>query len=180
MNCRYCAVPMLGVVLLSLAACGPSQRSAAGAATEPHGPSRIDVTFVDRAATSSLTATRLAELAQTKTKSPDVRAMAAGMIQTYDDVDRKLAALTQAKGIDLSPVADPRYEEQYHQLGSLNGADFERAFIHSQLQDQTIAIQAFQTEADSGTDPQLRELAAQTLPTLLQNLQAAQQLSVGR
>ena len=61
----------------------------------------------------------------------------------------------------------------YRQLQSMSGPAFDRAYMNGQMQDVTMLIEAFQSEADSGKDPQVRIFAQQYLPMMQQHLQMA-------
>jgi putative membrane protein len=64
----------------------------------------------------------------------------------------------------------------YERLSKLSGADFDRAYARAMVKDHEKDIAAFQKEAESGADPQIRQFAAQTLPTLQSHLQEAKQM----
>jgi putative membrane protein len=58
----------------------------------------------------------------------------------------------------------------YQQLQSLSGPAFDRAYASGELQDLTMATETFQSEADGGSDPQVRSFAQQYLPMLLEHV----------
>jgi putative membrane protein len=61
-------------------------------------------------------------------------------------------------------------------LEKLKGAAFDREYVRDMVQDHQKDVQEFQKEAQSGSNPQLKAFAQETLPTLQQHLQMAQQL----
>jgi putative membrane protein len=64
-------------------------------------------------------------------------------------------------------------------LQKLSGAEFDREFMKMMVRDHEHVIAAFDKEATSGQDPQLKAFAAKTLPTLHSHLQMAKQVQPG-
>jgi putative membrane protein len=169
---------ILGAALLALAACQPAEQAgttgqSAGQVQATPAQSTTDATFINTAGTLGLEEVRFAQLAETKAADPAVRRFAAKMTADHTMVDQRLAALAQSEGITPPSNMDGRHETLYRQLQSLDGPAFDRAYMAGQMQDVTMVIQAFQTEADSGKDPQVRSFAQQYLPMMQQHLQMA-------
>lgn len=157
----------LCAALLSLAACQAPQPSSASA---PGHFAQIDANFMAQAATNGQAQVTFARLAQTRAVDSSLRAFATQTIRDHATIDHQLAALAQANGVTLPSGMDPQHQHFYHQLEALRGVAFDRTYIERQLQNQTMAIKAYQTEARSGKDPQVRSFAQQTLPTLIKRL----------
>lgn len=177
------AALIAGAALLSLAAC--SQRaenaattvqSAAQAQTTPT-LSTTDATFINMAGTSGIEEMTFGQLAQTKASSAAVRRFAQQMVTDHTMVNQQLMALAQRKQMTPPSSMDMRHEQLLQQLQGMKGRAFDRAYIEGQVQDHQMAVQAFQTEAQSGTDPEVRAFAQQYLPALQQHLQMAQTLA---
>ncbi|HTW70451.1 MAG TPA: DUF4142 domain-containing protein [Acetobacteraceae bacterium] len=177
----HCSCPalLLGVILFSLAACGSSEQASKGAA-EANKPSDVDLNFAGDGTAYNIDMIDISQIAQTKTTDSAVRDLAARISQTDTDINRQLAALAQSKGLPVPSSVDQQHQARFAQLQSINGPAFNRAWLDQALPDQTMAIETFQAEADKGTDPTLRDLAQQSLPALLQNLQTTQHLSGNR
>ena len=166
-------VLILGAALFSLAACGTGPSAQSGQGQAAPALSSAEALFINRAGTSGLEEVTFARLAETKAANPTVRSFATSLIADLAVVNQQLADLTRSKGLTPPSEMDDRHAALYQQLQSLNGPAFDRAFLEGQLQELTMMIEAFQKEADSGTDPQVRGLAQQHLPMLLRHLQAA-------
>jgi putative membrane protein len=167
-------VLILGTALLSLTACGTSPSVQSG--KEGQGAQELSpagVLFINRSGTSGLEGVTFARLAETRTTNSAVRSFAASMIADLAPVNQQIAVLTQSNKITPPSEMDERHAMLFQQLQNLNGPAFDRAYLEGQLQELTMLIQAFQKEADSGTDPQVRSFAQQNLPMLLQHLQTA-------
>ncbi|HTB47917.1 MAG TPA: DUF4142 domain-containing protein [Acetobacteraceae bacterium] len=167
---------ILGAALFTLTACqdGTTGQSAGQAQAAPL--TKVDVAFINRAGPAGLGEVAFASLAQTKASDPAIRDLAIKMIADFNPANRQIAALAQSN--DMAPAADMDGHHQvvFHQLESLNKGAFDRAYISGQLQDLTMVIQVFQTEADSGSLPQVRSVAQQHLPVLLEDLQMANKI----
>ncbi len=168
---------ILGAALLSLAACQPAEQAgttvpSAGQAQATPALSTADASFINTAGTLGLEAVRFAQLAATNATDP-VRRFATKMIADHTMVNQQLAALAQSEGMTPPSDMDARHETLYRQLQSLNGPAFDRAYTDGQMQDVTMVIEAFQTAADSGANPQMRSFAQRYLPMMQQHLQMA-------
>jgi len=176
---RIFDIPLiLGAVMLSLAACQPAGQGgttdqSAGQGQAAPALSEANAVFVDAAGTLGLEEVRFAQLAETKAADPAVRRFATKMLADHTTVGEQLATLAQSKGITLPSDMDAGHETLYRQLQSMSGPAFDRAYVNGQMQDVTMVIEAFQTEADSGKDPQVRSFAQQYLPMMQQHLQMA-------
>jgi len=167
---------ILGAALFCLTACQPTEQAgttAPGQAQATTALSKVDVTFINKAGTSGLEEVTFAQLAETKATDPAVRGLAEKIVANFTTVNQQLAALAQSNGMTTPSEMSGPHQILYRQLQSQNGPAFNRAYIDRQLQDLTMAIETFQTEADSGSDPRVRSFAQQSLPMLLETLQTA-------
>ena len=65
----------------------------------------------------------------------------------------------------------------YRHLQSVSPVDFDQAYALQQIGDHLATLTAFQTEADNGTDPQLKQLVRKWLPTIQAHLELAVDLT---
>ena len=61
-------------------------------------------------------------------------------------------------------------------LGSLNGSDFDRAYINQMVKDHQQDVREFESASSNLDDQQLKQCAAELLPTLQDHLRMAQDL----
>jgi putative membrane protein len=173
---------MFGMALFSLAACQRAEQAATtvqSAAQAQMTPtlSTTDATFINMAGTSGIEEVTFGQLAQTKASRAAVRRFAAQMVADHTTANQQLVALARAKQITPPSSMDTTHDQLYQQLQSMRGRDFDRAYMDSQVQDHEMAVQAFETEATNGTDPQVRSFAQQHLPKMRQHLQMARTLA---
>jgi putative membrane protein len=177
MTKAYHLALILGAALCTLTACQDGTSGQSAGQAQPPVLTKVDVAFINQAGPAGLGEVAFASLAQTRATDPAIRDLATKMIADFNPVNQQIAALA-AQSNDIAPATemDGRHQVMYHQLESLNRGAFDRAFISGQLQDLTAVIQVFQAEADSGSLPQVRSVAQQHLPTLLEDLQMANKI----
>jgi putative membrane protein len=175
----------VGAALLALAGCQSAQQaattvqSAAQAQTTPT-LSTTDATFINLAGTSGLAEVQLGELAQTKASNPAIRRFATQMATDHTRANQRLAALAQAKQMTAPSSMDTLHTQVYQQLQNTRGRNFDKLYMDGQVQDHRTVVQAFQNEAQNGTDPDVRAFAQQNLPMMQQHLEMAQRLDPRR
>jgi putative membrane protein len=90
--------------------------------------------------------------------------------------------LPQLQGVSAQQMPtglDQQHQALVQQLQGARGAEFDRAFAQQQLQSHQTAVELFRAYAQSGDNAQLKQWAAQTLPSLEEHLRQAQQLQRG-
>ena len=70
------------------------------------------------------------------------------------------------------PSSDRR---EFDKLQKKSGADFDREYMKEMVSDHKKDVKEFQSTAKSANDPDIKNFASSTLPTLQQHLDMAQQ-----
>jgi putative membrane protein len=169
---------VLPALLLCLSACQPdaptgSTAHGAGQAQEPAVFSKVDASFINTAGPLVIEETRFAQLAATKAADPAIRRFAAAILADRGTVNQQLASLAAANGLAPTSEMAGSHPQLYEKLQALNGVAFDRAYIGGELQQLTMVIQAFQRESDSGSKPEVRDVARQHLALMQEQLQTA-------
>lgn len=154
-------------------------KSAAQAQVNPT-LSTTDATFINMAATSGIEEVTFGQLAATKATTRAIRGFASKMVTDHTAANQQLMALANAKQITPPTTMDSAHEATYQTLQNTRGHAFDKMYMDGQVQDHQMVVQAFQTEANSGTDPDVKAFAQQMLPTLQQHLTMAQRLDPRR
>jgi putative membrane protein len=164
---------LLPAAAVAQAANTPAENTQAGntgaAATSAH-LSRQDMHFLRTAAPAGISEVQEGQLAQSKGTGA-VQKIGARMVTDHTKINHELTNLAQTKGITVSSSATNAQAAQLARLKELSGASFDRAYLRDQKRAHEQAIKLFQTEAQSGTDPELKKFAAATVPTLQEHLQ---------
>jgi putative membrane protein len=116
----------------------------------------------------------LGRIASERATNPAVKQFAEKMVTDHSDANNKLQQVAQAKGITLPdelPTEDASIKQR---LTQMNGPEFDREYMQHMVQDHQKDVSEFQNEAAQAQDPEIKNFAASTLPTLKQHLQLAQ------
>jgi putative membrane protein len=156
------AAPAAAVAATTAAAAVP-------AAAPGDGTDRL---FIDRAATGTGGEFELGQLAEHNGYSRAVRSLGAHIAYEHSRLQARLMAIAQRLGVD--PHMTP------WNLGPmivLSGPEFDRQFMTDQVADQRQALALFESEAQTGANPQLRHFARESLPLLRRDLGRAEALA---
>ncbi len=145
----------------------------------PHDTNNTDRLFARLAATGGRAEVELGQRAQQKAADTSVKEFARMMIDDHSKANEKLAELATAAKIPLPAALDPDHQAVRERLESLNGADFDTAYILAQIEDHQKTVQLLEWEIGSGQDAPLQKFAAETLPTVLGHLRQAQFVAAG-
>ena len=141
------------------------------AAEAPRG----DAKFIKGAAEGNLAEVKLGELAQQRAASDSVKEFGKRMATDHQKAYDELRQVASQKGVAMPTALDRGHQRLYDKLAKLSGADFDRAYMKEMVRDHDKDVKAFQKEADSGKDPDVKGWAAKTLPTLREHQQQAKQ-----
>jgi putative membrane protein len=127
------------------------------------------------AAQGGMMEVRLAQMAQQKAASEEVKQYAQKLEQDHTKANEKLKKIAEERQVSL-PTDLGKHQQEMAKFENLSGEAFDRAYIQMQVRDHKKDISAFRKQADRGMDTDLKEFASATLPELEQHLQQAQQL----
>lgn len=132
-----------------------------------------DAAFALRAAQGGVAEVQLGELALQKTSSPGVKAFAHKMVDDHSKANDQLKAAAAKGRLTLPATMDAKDQSLYNKLSSLSGAAFDKAYMKAMVKDHQEDIKDFQSEANKGTNVEIKSFAVGTLPTLQQQLEVA-------
>ena len=142
--------------------------------------SQADKTFAEKAASGGLAEVQMAQLAQQKAASPQVRQFANKMITDHSQANSDLEQIAEQEKITLPSQPDRHATATQQKLQGLSGTRFDEAYAREELRDHQEDVALFRKEATSGGNPALKAFAQKTLPILQQHLQMAQALNARR
>jgi putative membrane protein len=132
-------------------------------------------TFVKAAAQDGMTEVELGKLALSKSSNDDVKQFAQKMVQDHGQADQQLTALAKSKGLTVPAKLDAQHEAMVKMLSAKSGAAFDSAYSDHMAKGHTKAVALFESASQS-SDADLAAFAKQTLPTLQQHEQLANNL----
>jgi putative membrane protein len=133
-----------------------------------------DQTFVMKAARGGLAEVELGKLAEDKATNDQVKQFGKQMVDDHGKANDELKSLAQSKNITLPTDLSMQDKALRDRLSKLSGAAFDRAYMQAMLKDHREDVNEFRTESRSGADPEVKQWAAKTLPTLESHLKLAQ------
>lgn len=167
---KVCCKTLAGVVAFGLLALAQSQPDPSKSANRMSA----DHTFATKAAQGGLAEVKLGNLAREKAASPDVKSFGETMVADHSKANDELKQIAAKKGITLPTSTDAKSQATYDRLSKLSGAEFDRAYMKDMVADHRTDVNEFKKESERGTDSDLKEFAAKTLPTLQKHLQTAE------
>ncbi len=122
--------------------------------------------FAIKAAESGMLEVKLAQLAQQKSQSQEIKDLAQKLEQDHTQANNQLTDLAKQKNIDLPTDLKGECQEHYQAFQKLDGKDFDNAYLLFNVKAHLKGIMMFQKESQNGTDAEIKQWASQTLPTL--------------
>ena len=133
--------------------------------------------FASTAAAGGMTEVELGRLAVQKGADPAVKEFGQRMIADHTRANAELKTVASQKNIQLPADLTSEQKKTRDKLASLSGAEFDKQYMKDMVKDHEEDVEEFKTQAEKGTDPEVKSFAAKTLPTLQSHLQMAQEVA---
>lgn len=157
-----------------------SQPGTPGIGTGPttSAPSMGDQSFVSESMQGNLADVQLAQLAQQKSQSSDVKQLAQKLESEDSQMNQKWFA-PEAKALQISAPKEPSKKEkkEIEKLQGLSGDPFDRAYLSAMLKDQTNDLKKFKEESDAAQDPNVKQIAQMGTKVISGHLQVVEQVA---
>lgn len=134
-----------------------------------------DGTFAKMAYMGNCAEISAGNLAIAKAQNPQVAALGRMMVADHTAANAQL--MTIVKDIDRADSLDAEHQSLKDSLMNLGGADFDKAYVQSQVKDHQTAISLFQEEAANGKKKELKAYANKLLPKLKSHLEHVNKLA---
>jgi len=134
----------------------------------------IDV-FIKDASQANFAEVALADLAEHKSQSPEVKEFARMMKKDHSAANEQLRPIAQSHGVKMSDSLDATHKKMYDQLEQLSGTQFDQQFMKDMLKGHEKVIRSFDRAAQQTLSPDVKDYAQATLPTLNQHMHHAKQ-----
>jgi putative membrane protein len=136
-----------------------------------------DRKFVKDAVKAGRNEVQIGQVAAQKAENPAVRDCGTRMTQDNQNANEQLARVLDQKGISEVAPAEKATPMSSH-LQNESAADFDRAYLKDTVKEQKNEIAEYKKEAADGKDPELKSFAAESLPALEEQLNAAERTKV--
>lgn len=140
------------------------------------GVQTSDRKFMDNAAQGGMAEVELGNLAQQNGQSQEVKDFGKKMVDDHSKANDQLKQLASQQGVSLPTDLDAKDKATKDHLSKLHGGAFDKAYMRDMVNDHKKDVAEFQHEANSGKEPQVKQWASQTLPTLQEHLKMAQDI----
>src|SRR5215471_18122090 len=130
--------------------------------------------FLKEAARGGMMEVTLGQMAADKAHNEAVKNFGLRMIKDHGQANEELKNLAKSEDVSLPSDMGSEGKELQQRLQKLSGAEFEQAYMQEMLKDHKKDIEAFNQEAQNGKDPEVKNWAAKTLPTLREHYQLGQ------
>lgn len=139
--------------------------------------SPMDRAFIRDAAQGNKAEVMLGKLAAEKSSNPEVKKFADRMIRDHSKAEEQLEQLADNEGVQVPAQPSAKARMTDDELQKLSGDQFDKTYMSDMLKDHKQDIAAFKHEDQSGSNPQVKEFAAQTLPILESHLREAKKVA---
>jgi putative membrane protein len=130
--------------------------------------------FMKEAAQGGLAEVKLGQMAVDKGQNEAVKNFGKRMVKDHGKANEELKTLAKSEGVTLPTEMSDEAKETQQRLQKLSGAEFDKAYMQEMLKDHQKDVEAFKQQATNGMDPDVKNWAAKTLPTLHEHYQLGQ------
>ena len=134
--------------------------------------------FVQKAAMSDMYEVQAGKLAADKGQSDAVKQFGQQMVDAHSKTTEELTSIVKNKNIkvDLPPKLDAPHQKLIDDLNSVSAQDFDKTYADQQVDAHKEAVDLFKKYASKGDDPDVKQFAEKTLPTIEHHLEDAKKL----
>lgn len=140
------------------------------------GVSESDADWAVKAANGGMMEVQMGRYAQEHATTQAVKDFGSMMVQDHSAANDKLKGIAATKNITLPDSVSNETRNDMDDLMKKTGKDFDKAYINEMIDDHKKDINDFQDGVKNLTDPELKNFAETTLPTLQKHLDAAQRI----
>jgi len=137
-----------------------------------------DQSFVKESMEENLAEVQLAQLAQQKSQSNDVKQYAQKMESDHSQMNQKWFG-PEAKAMNISEPTSPSKKDKklMEKLQGLSGDEFDKEYITAILKDHQDDLKKYQEESEAAQDPNVKQIAQLGTKVISQHLQLAEQVA---
>lgn len=135
-----------------------------------------DKHFMREALEGDMAEIQLAQLAQQKASSDQVKQFAQRMIDDHTKLDAQMKPMAQQFGVEAPAELSAKHKAVQSKLQNLSGEQFDRAYARAMVSDHREDDQAFLREGTNAKEPTLKNAVSQAEPIIADHLRMAQEL----
>jgi putative membrane protein len=159
------------------AAAQMSETPSGNSASSSSALSASDQQFIKKAAEGGLAEVQLGQLATEKASSPEVKQFGQRMVDDHSKANDQLKQVASQKGVTVPDKLNAKDAATKAKLEKLSGEAFDRAYMKDMVTDHTKDVSEFKMASKNAKDPDVKNFASQTLPTLEEHLKQAKSIA---
>jgi putative membrane protein len=128
--------------------------------------SKAERKFLSKAAQSGMAEVQLGKLALDKASSEAVKRIGETLVEHHSSANGEVQQIAAAAGVTLPHEAGGKHKSAVKRLSKLSGEEFDREFLRYQLRHHREDLRQFEEAATKTENPEVKEFASSTLPTL--------------
>ncbi len=125
-----------------------------------------DKKFAMMVAQTDMAELQVSNMALQKSNSDDVKKLAQKLIDDHTKTTDSMKEIASKKGLTLPTETDAKHKALAAKLQNENGAQFDKDYLAANSMDHHKVVAAFEKEANSGKDPDIKSFASQYLPAI--------------
>ena len=138
--------------------------------------SNPDQEFVTKAAQGNSAEVELGKIVAAKSKDPNVKQFAQMMVKDHTTALNELQELAQTKNLNFNDDLPDDAKALQQKLSSDTGKQLDKDYMDGMVEDHQKDVQEFTDKSQNAKDPDVKQWASKTLPTLQKHLEKAQQI----
>ncbi len=147
-----------------------------GATTASSPSTSSDQDFVTKAAQGNSAEVELGKIVAAKTKDPNVKQFAQMMVKDHTTALNELQELAQTKNLNFNDDLPDDAKALQTKFSSDTGKQLDKDYMDNMVEDHQKDVQEFTDQSQKAKDPDVKQWASKTLPTLQKHLEKAQQI----
>lgn len=156
---------------------GPPIAPPSNATTGSNVPRIDDKKFLRDAALDGMTEIELGKLVLQKSSDDHVKQFAQRMVEEYTASHRAILRLASDEETTIPKDIDSKHQSRVDKLAKLSGPGFDRAYLQDETRQRHQDVKEYTKASQGGNDPNLKNFATSTLPSLEDHLNALKILS---
>ncbi len=133
--------------------------------------------FSSAAAQGGLTEVELGRLAVQRGSNPAVKSFGQQVIEDHSRANSELKTIATRKNIALPTDLNSDQKATMDKLSKLSGSEFDKEYMSDMVKDHEADAKEFESQANKGTDADIKAFAAKTLPMIQRHLQLARDVA---
>jgi putative membrane protein len=167
----------VGMVTVAAAQSSNDKMTSDSSGTSSAKLAPTDRQFIKKAAEGGLAEVEFGKIASEKAESSDVKQFGQRMVDDHTKANDQLKQVASEKGLTVPDKLSAKDAATKARLEKLSGKAFDRAYMRDMVTDHTKDVSEFRMESKNAKDPDVKNFASQTLPTLKDHLKEAKSIA---